>query len=642
MQLTSRQKTILQIFLEQSTPITAKELAKRLGVSTRTIRYDIDDLEFWLNSKDVKLLRKPKIGLWLELSESQSKTIREHISTNNPYTMVLSQEERVFYILLELLKFDVCTSDSISEKLGVSRATIIKDLKEVKKHLESNGLKLVSRQGVGYKVQGPEDGIRRIMVKTLLYFEDTQNLLNLLSNFGEELIFSNDHLKEVFTSVNVQEIKKAIKFSKRIYDFWIPDSSYVSLVVHVLIALYRLLKGLNIEIPQERIELVKGNKEYLIAKEIGTVLSKKYHIEIPDSEIANITIHLLSANLKLEGVDEKGLNELHKIDMDSIVTEMLQSIQSDIVLPMNCIENLKKDLVSHLKLTMKKYRLNIYTENPFLDQIKKSYYYLYQLAERMMEVYKLRTNVELTENEIGYIALYLAVYKEKGLHKGKKKALVVCTTGKGSAQILSTKIQNNITDLEILAVISIFELEDNNHLIEESDLIISTISVNVPNKPVFRVNPFITNSELNLIRNNIYHGSKISLDKPEIAPESFPKATANKDEEKTQNNFGFHSSKNSEQLAEQTAYVLSEIANFTQQINSEICNMNIWGITIHLTLAIPRWKNSEFNKEINAQDYINNNKDKYEATKEVFDKIGQKLNMSLPESEVIALMRYIF
>lgn len=209
MQLTTRQKSILQLLLEETAPISAKELGKRLGVSTRTIRYDVDDIEFWLRSLGMHLTRKPKVGIWLDISKSEANKIKSTISTNNPYTIVLSQEDRVFYILLELLKDEaLCTSEGISEKLGVSRATIIKDLKEVKKLLNYNGIKLISRQGVGYKAHGPEDSIRKMLGKVFLYFEDTQDLLNLLSNFGDELILSSDYFKEVSTSINIQEIKK--------------------------------------------------------------------------------------------------------------------------------------------------------------------------------------------------------------------------------------------------------------------------------------------------------------------------------------------------------------------------------------------------------------------------------------------------
>ncbi len=642
MQLTNRQSAMVQTFLEEKTPITAKELSTRLGVSTRTIRYDLDAVEFWLKTKGVKLLRKPKIGIWIDLEQANATEIRKYISTNNPYTIVLTQEERVFYILLELLKCDeVFTSDGISEKLGVSRATIIKDLKEVKKLVVTNGLKLVSRQGVGYKVEGSEEDIRKLMGKLFLYFEDTQNLLKLLSNFEEELIFSNDHLKEVSMSVNIAEIKKAIKSSKKVYSFWIPDSSYVALVVHILIALYRLLNGLKIEIPRERIEFVKENTEYLIAKEIGSYLSNTYNIEIPEAEIANITIHLLSANLKLENKENEEVTENNITIIEIAVTEMLQTVEKELILSSDSLQSLKADLVSHLKLSMKKYKLDIDTENPFLDQIKEGYHNLYHLAEKMAVVYTKRTNIVLSEHEIGYIALYLAVYKERSKGRGHKKTLIVCSTGKGSAQILATKVKNNLPELEILDVISIFELEDKNHLIDEVDFIISTIDVHVSNKPVFKVNPFITNNELNVIRNNIYKDSdtvtqKSNTQKSKDISRKSPVIHQHKD---NQILFDIKTLKN---FAEETAFILSEIANYTQQINSDISNMNVWGITIHTTLAIPRWMEKDFNTEINGEDFINKNQENYKKTREIFDKIGQRLNIDIPDSEVIALMRYIF
>lgn len=47
-QITKRQIQVLLQFLENTEPVTTKELANQQNVSVRTIKYDLDDIRLWL------------------------------------------------------------------------------------------------------------------------------------------------------------------------------------------------------------------------------------------------------------------------------------------------------------------------------------------------------------------------------------------------------------------------------------------------------------------------------------------------------------------------------------------------------------------------------------------------------------------
>lgn len=69
--------------------------------------------------------------------------------------------------------------------------------------------------------------------------------------------------------MNIEAIKHAIKMSKKVYDFWIPDSSYISLLIHIAIGIDMLLNNQEIELPIEELKLLQTYKEYVLAKEIA-------------------------------------------------------------------------------------------------------------------------------------------------------------------------------------------------------------------------------------------------------------------------------------------------------------------------------------------------------------------------------------
>ncbi len=62
-----RSTKILSILLDQEEAITIKDLAKEFEVSARTIRSDLKKLEDVLNNDEIKLIKKPRVGVWLEV-----------------------------------------------------------------------------------------------------------------------------------------------------------------------------------------------------------------------------------------------------------------------------------------------------------------------------------------------------------------------------------------------------------------------------------------------------------------------------------------------------------------------------------------------------------------------------------------------
>jgi transcriptional regulatory protein LevR len=58
-------------------------------------------------------------------------------------------------------------------------------------------------------------------------------------------------------------------------------------------------------------------------------------------------------------------------------------------------------------------------------------------------------------------------------------------------------------------------------------------------------------------------------------------------------------------------------------------------------MAIPRWEGGQYNKEIDIQKYKKENPEVYGVIRKRMDIISQKYGMDIPDSEVIAVMRYL-
>ena len=137
-------------------PVTAERLAKMFSVSVRTVRYDLDALSEDLRSEGLCLCTQARRGIWLERAEP--------VPAEGVEISVLDRKERRDRIILALFGSASCSIDGLAAALGISRNTIISDLKEVQATLEQRGLSYISKRGVGIAAGGGEQEIRDMFI----------------------------------------------------------------------------------------------------------------------------------------------------------------------------------------------------------------------------------------------------------------------------------------------------------------------------------------------------------------------------------------------------------------------------------------------------------------------------------------------
>ena len=160
--------TIIEMLME-SKILTVNEISKCLGVSERTIRYDIDKINFFLMQNNLKMItKKAGKGIYLEANTNDKNNIRYAIKNMNTYNYIMSENERIKYILCLLLKSNkYVTIDSMARELSVCRSTIIKDLDKVKAWLKTKNIDVISKKAHGIKIEANEGDIRKAIISLL-------------------------------------------------------------------------------------------------------------------------------------------------------------------------------------------------------------------------------------------------------------------------------------------------------------------------------------------------------------------------------------------------------------------------------------------------------------------------------------------
>jgi mannitol operon transcriptional antiterminator len=666
--LTSRQTNIIKTLIEQPRPISIEGLSKQFNVSERTIRYDLKDIEYWLNLKKLNLIKKPNVGVWVDLNGKDRNSIKEELNIVEPYEYVLTIKERQdIIILLILLSDKPVSSQYIADELQISRNTVINDLKNVKLQLKKYNLELKSKARFGFYIFGEEFSIRKYINNLVfIYVHETELFDTSYARQDNKDI--GIALRLIYNSckdINISDIKNAVKECKKVYDFFIPDNSYTALITDLMIVIKRIKSGNNIEFSKTRKNTMIKLREYTVAKVIGEYLSKMYKISFSEDEIVFISYSLFNNDFKLK-------DSTHNIDkkdehlLKQSVFKMIEVAENHIYLGSEIKEKLNQDLLAHMSLTLKKYKIGTVSKNPLLDEIKQAYSEEFIIAKDMINSFTGVMNIELNEDEIGYIAIILAAQLEGQKKNQSKKALVVCSTGKGSAKILYQRIKNTIPELEILGTFSVFELEDYPEILKEADLIISTVYFKTEDKPLIKVSSFVSGSDISKIKSFIYEGNN-NLYNKEAEKEEYVLKTlfemiekyvdkSKRDKVKQELNStlnlmakDFISASNEyemyEKYSEKTAMSIIEMSEMLNELYEngivDERNKNLFPITIHIIMAIPRWIAGDYTNEVDIEKYKNENLEMFSIIEKHLDYISKKYSLNVPETEVVSLMRYL-
>ncbi|WAA10129.1 BglG family transcription antiterminator [Fervidibacillus albus] len=510
--LSKRQKDILLFLSKSKEPVTSSWVAKQLGVSDRTVRNELKQLQQTMQELGFSIESTRGKGYVLNIIDDERFfNIIHHTSAEESHLAgdFADKDTRVLYILRRLiLEKDFIKLENFADEMFVSMSTLQKDLKHVKEYLEQYQLKLINRPHYGSKVEGDEY-MKRLCLSNLLLERNQEAFLK-----EESLHLIDESLFLKIKEIIIQKVNK--------YKIEISDISLENLATHIAIACKRIEEGFMIE----GMEQVVENDypfENIVANEIIQEVEKMTDLQFPDEEIKYIIVHLLGTKL----LHQKELIEYSKFDeAGTIVNEMLVKLKSELNWDLTEDREFIQALLLHIRPAMNRLRYNMNIRNPLLNDIKKKYPTAFEgavIASKCIEQY---LGIEVVEDEIAYIALHIGVALERmKLNQKKiKKVLVVCASGVGSAKLLSYRLKNLFDqDLEIIDTINYYNL--STYDLTNVDFIISTIPIKENLAiPVQVVNTFLEEKDIQTIQQflssnqnaieSYLHPSRIFLKQP--------------------------------------------------------------------------------------------------------------------------------
>ncbi|MGP4063955.1 BglG family transcription antiterminator [Oceanobacillus sp. M65] len=498
--ITARVRRMLQVLLQAYDGITVKEIAATLDVSERTIHRDLKELEDLAKEFQLNLVKRAGVGLSLEgKKEDKDRLNKELMQTAE---LDLSSEERQAVILSILFEAqEPIKLYALSSELRVTTATVRNDLDQLETELERYNLQLIRKRGSGVQITGKEASKRAAISNLISQYVEPYDFISLIKqNIQKKSGIQTDKISNRLLGLvdadKLHVIEERVEQARHELPNDLADSAYVGLVVHLALAMERLKRGEKIRFDPTSWKQLQGTREFAIAKKMLLDLEVSLDMDIPEDEIGYITMHLLGAKLR---ADQNYLIEDTSMDVAFKAKALIDHVgnQLNVDLAENAV--MLNDLVAHLKPTMYRLQQEMNIKNPLLKEIMNDYRDLFDIVRAgVLEVFP---GISFPDDEIGYLVLHFAAILLHDDNKTDLHALVICSSGIGTAKMLATTLQQRIPEIRHVDNKSMFDLQELP--VGGYDIIVSTIPLQGFDGEYILASPILTKQEVHRIKKAI-------------------------------------------------------------------------------------------------------------------------------------------
>ncbi len=462
---------------------TAKQLSSKLNIGEKTVRQRIKELNLFLMEHGAEILSASGQGFLLSVTEEENFSAWQKQIQTESNALPTTVQGRISYIVERLLYAeDYLKLDDLCQELFISRTTITTDMKQVKEILERYHLTVVQRPGSGIILEGSEYYRRSCMVYELLqkdysggsaaiYTEDTYPILAILS--------------QAFKVCGLKTAEWTLK----------------NLIFYICVALQRIKADhplcLGTQVKSET-QKAAGENVAQAVEMISDQLEQYsgYHLNEDERTMLMIQIGgksdsstILPSEIQAQ-IDEY-VEDLAKKMLEAIYEAHGLDLRSD----QETVDSLKQHLIP-LDMRMK---YDMPQSNPILEEVKEEYSLAYTLASTASTMLAQHYQKAIPDEEVGFIAILLALAIQKQeQRRPKKNVVVICVSGQASSRLFIYRYQKAFAPyIDQLYECSAFAVTTFDFIGKNIDYVFTTVplTVSLP-VPVIQVSLLLSEEEI--------------------------------------------------------------------------------------------------------------------------------------------------
>lgn len=452
-------------YLRRTPVTTVSTLASRLGVSERTVRNDIKQINEELKDCAVIDGAQGKYSLRI-FQEERFREIFSQIIQEDDF--LNSSRNRMDYMFGKLMRSEQpLLADELAYEMNVGRTTLMNDLKKLRAEIEPYHLTIVGKTSQGLLLHGSEIEIRKYVLDNA--YEPIYRTYPL----DEEIV---DAIADTFTQHS---------FEKSVRD---------SFEQFATLMLDRFLTGHYIgELPPKYYNLT-ARPEFEIFDQLIDRFAEILRIDFPVEERLFVFLPIVGMRTPAD------VQDMHTIALDETVRPLLKHILCQIKAEMDITiesRDFTEEFLYHLMFMLNRLRFRVRLQNPMLDDIREKYPLAYQMAGIASRVITREYGLTVTEDERGYLASYFGVFlTENDLRQEKPfRVAVVCGTGRVTARLVAVqlkKILDSSAELQLFA-----DEKVTPELLNEFDIVLTTVDLMCScDRPIIRIHEIFNDREL--------------------------------------------------------------------------------------------------------------------------------------------------
>lgn len=479
---------LAQLFdLLQNEILPQDELARRLAVSTRTVRTDVTALNELLADHGASFVLSRGEGYQLKIDDAGRYDRLLQQSTSS-LRVPRTSTERVHYLLTRFLTsaFSLKLED-LADEWFVSRTTLQGDMAEVREWLSRYGLEIETRPRYGMKLFGSEAAMRTCLTDLLyqLAQEDADSPLLKLEALNRGMLATlQPMLLDCLSRFNIR----------------LADDAELYLRLYCAVAVRRIAEGYPLS---DFIAADVADDVRDAARHIINLMRPITGKSISPAEEAWLQVHIAARR-----IEESAPSAISPDDGESLVDYILNYINSHYGFNLQNDPQLRADLLTHIKTMITRVRYQINIPNPLLANIKQHYPMAYDVTLAAVSSWGKYTPYAISENEVGFLVLHIGVGLERHYNVGYQRyplVLLVCDTGNSTVRMIQAMLMRKYPQIEVRRIISLREYEQLAAV--EEDFVISTARLSDKDKPVVVMSPFPTDFQLEQL------GKQVLLDR---------------------------------------------------------------------------------------------------------------------------------
>ncbi len=477
---------LISYLLDQTDWVTAKTIAAYLGVSVRSFKYNVTEL----NKEHEGLIISSNKGYKIDRQKAASLN---HVSANViSVPRNFEERKRNVYILL-LLDGQRPTIDELAEQLCVSPSTLQNELSQMRAELSEYHLSIRTHNKI-VSILGTSDDKQKF-------------ILNLIEEEANNSHVSADLINEMFNNVDLIEIEQLVKSILNENEYYLDDYSLFNYVLHLAVSIEFAIQNqgqVKRDSPPstEKDAIANLNSPHVqkIINEIYLKLKERYNITYSLSDIYQTSV-LMMTRITPCDINSISYNQIESFlgkDVSNLIEEIITSVNNTYCIDLRN-ESLLIGFAFHLKNLLGRLEHNIEFTNVQFRNIKNSYPLIYVIAVHISNIIHNYTGYYLSENEISYIALHVGMLIEaNNAINNKINTILVCSDYANLGIQLGEKISSIFSDSLIVSNV-VTSISDDTDL-SNVGLILSTEPLKCPIQiRHYVVKPFLTQEDMNNI-----------------------------------------------------------------------------------------------------------------------------------------------